>query len=51
MSADEWGHVNVPDQDMEPDDETDDERDECTCRRRDCDDCGTGPDDARDYDD
>lgn len=47
MSADEWVHVNVSDQVMDPDDDPD----ECRCRRRDCDDCGIGPDDARDYDD
>lgn len=47
MSGFEWTHDPVHDQGMEPDDE----QDECACRRRDCDDCGIGPDDARDYDD
>lgn len=49
MSDLEYTYEPVPDQNMEPDDEPDE--DECTCRRRDCDDCGIGPDDARDYDD
>lgn len=46
-SQPEWTHDPVPDQGVEPGNE----QDECTCRRRDCDDCGMGSDDARDYDD